>query len=330
MIAAIRARVPAAPPWLVVGIGDDAAVVRPERGALEMLTTDGLIEGVHFDRRFSGRSDIGWKALAVNLSDVAAMGGAPRSARSRWRCPKRWRKRTLAGIARRFPGTGRRRARDPRRREYHAIAWTADGGRHGRRMGSSRDAGTSYGAAAGGRRRALRHRRRRSRRGRPGWLRGGGPDDGAGDDGLDACVPPPPPAGAAGPTGAPARPQSRRQRLHGPQRRPGRRRPASRRGIRRSAPSSTPRLLPIAAGGARHGSSASGRDPIEAAAVAAATTTSCCSRCRRDRADGSRPSSARRAACPSRASAKLTADAAPDASAAAARQRPLPAGFGHF
>jgi thiamine-monophosphate kinase len=80
LIAEIRARVPAPPPWLVVGIGDDAAVARPERGALEILTTDGVIEGIHFDRRFSTPYDIGWKALAVNLSDIAAMGGTPRLA----------------------------------------------------------------------------------------------------------------------------------------------------------------------------------------------------------------------------------------------------------
>ena len=80
LIGEIRARVPPAPPWLLVGIGDDAAVVKPERGALEILTTDGLIEGVHFDRRFSTPRDIGWKALAVNLSDIAAMGGTPRLA----------------------------------------------------------------------------------------------------------------------------------------------------------------------------------------------------------------------------------------------------------
>lgn len=80
LIAEIRARVPPAPPWLLVGIGDDAAVAKPERGALEILTTDGLIEGVHFDRRFSTPRDIGWKALAVNLSDIAAMGGTPRLA----------------------------------------------------------------------------------------------------------------------------------------------------------------------------------------------------------------------------------------------------------
>jgi thiamine-monophosphate kinase len=79
LIAAIRARV-ARPAWLTVGIGDDAAVARPERGALEILTTDALVETVHFDRRISAPFDIGWKALAVSLSDVAAMGGAPRLA----------------------------------------------------------------------------------------------------------------------------------------------------------------------------------------------------------------------------------------------------------
>ena len=79
LIAAIRARV-TTPPWLAVGIGDDAAVVKPERGALEILTTDALVESIHFDRRLSSPADIGWKALAVNLSDIAAMGGTPRLA----------------------------------------------------------------------------------------------------------------------------------------------------------------------------------------------------------------------------------------------------------
>jgi thiamine-monophosphate kinase len=79
LIDAIRARV-SNPPWLTIGIGDDAAVARPERGALEILTTDALVESIHFDRRLSAPADIGWKALAVNLSDIAAMGGAPRLA----------------------------------------------------------------------------------------------------------------------------------------------------------------------------------------------------------------------------------------------------------
>ena len=76
LIERIRARLPPAPADVIVGIGDDAAVVEPERNALEVLTTDALVEGVHFDRAFVGAGDIGHKALAVNLSDLAAMGHA--------------------------------------------------------------------------------------------------------------------------------------------------------------------------------------------------------------------------------------------------------------
>jgi thiamine-monophosphate kinase len=63
---------------LVIGIGDDAAVVAPTRNAQTVLTTDAQIEGVHFERRFSTPADIGYRALAVNLSDLAAMGATAR------------------------------------------------------------------------------------------------------------------------------------------------------------------------------------------------------------------------------------------------------------
>ena len=80
LIERIRARLPPAPPFVVIGIGDDAAVIEPDRNRLEVLTTDCQVEGVHFDQTFVGAADIGHKALAVNLSDLAAMGAAPRVA----------------------------------------------------------------------------------------------------------------------------------------------------------------------------------------------------------------------------------------------------------
>jgi thiamine-monophosphate kinase len=80
VIALIRDRLPAAPNWVAVGLGDDAAVVKPARNTFDVLTTDALVEGVHFDRAFTPPAAIGHRALAVNLSDLAAMGATPRVA----------------------------------------------------------------------------------------------------------------------------------------------------------------------------------------------------------------------------------------------------------
>ena len=79
LILRITARL-AMPPWVTIGPGDDAAVVEPERGALDVLTTDAQVDGVHFDTAFVPPEAIGHRALAVNLSDLAAMGARPRAA----------------------------------------------------------------------------------------------------------------------------------------------------------------------------------------------------------------------------------------------------------
>lgn len=79
LIARITSRL-SMPAWVVVGPGDDAAAVTAMRGALDVLTTDTLVDGVHFDQRFVPPTAIGQRALAVNLSDLAAMGARPRAA----------------------------------------------------------------------------------------------------------------------------------------------------------------------------------------------------------------------------------------------------------
>lgn len=65
---------------LVAGIGDDCAILRTRAGEDLLVTTDLLIEGIHFTRAQSSAADVGWKAVARGLSDIAAMGGDPRFA----------------------------------------------------------------------------------------------------------------------------------------------------------------------------------------------------------------------------------------------------------
>ncbi|MPY88525.1 MAG: thiamine-phosphate kinase [Luteitalea sp.] len=76
----VRRAAPPPPPEVITGIGDDAAVLDRVRNHVTAMTADGLIEDVHFRRAWSTPSDVGAKALLVNLSDLAAMGATPRAA----------------------------------------------------------------------------------------------------------------------------------------------------------------------------------------------------------------------------------------------------------
>ncbi len=75
LIDRIRARV-AARGDVVLGIGDDAAILQPPPGRQLVVTADTLNAGVHFPEA-TKPEDVGWKTLAVNLSDLAAMGAQP-------------------------------------------------------------------------------------------------------------------------------------------------------------------------------------------------------------------------------------------------------------
>ena len=78
LLARILARLPRPSSSVLVGPGDDAAVLAPVRNERLVVTTDAVVEGVHFSRAWSTPADIGHKALAVTLSDLAAMAATPR------------------------------------------------------------------------------------------------------------------------------------------------------------------------------------------------------------------------------------------------------------
>jgi len=76
MVAASQERQLASRRRLILGIGDDAAAWQDE-ASTRLVTCDSLIQDVHFSPAITTWYELGWKALAVNLSDIAAMGGIP-------------------------------------------------------------------------------------------------------------------------------------------------------------------------------------------------------------------------------------------------------------
>lgn len=87
-----------------LGIGDDAAILSPGRSTDWILTCDAFLEGVHFRRELHPADSVGYKSLARAASDIAAMGGAPRTFLLTLALPEaltgRWLERFLAGMKR--------------------------------------------------------------------------------------------------------------------------------------------------------------------------------------------------------------------------------------
>ena len=90
LLARLLARLPRPSASVLVGPGDDAAVLASGRNERLVVTTDAVVEGVHFNCAYSSPADIGHKALAVNLSDLAAMGATPRWALLSLVLPASW------------------------------------------------------------------------------------------------------------------------------------------------------------------------------------------------------------------------------------------------
>jgi len=77
LIRQLQRQWPASSPWIITGIGDDAAMLKAPPGQQLLISTDVLIEDIHFDLNYQTPKDLGWRAGVANLSDIAAMGGTP-------------------------------------------------------------------------------------------------------------------------------------------------------------------------------------------------------------------------------------------------------------
>lgn len=93
---------------LIVGIGDDAAIVRVGPNRLWAISTDAFLEGNHFLTRWHSPEDVGYKALARSASDLAAVGAAPRFFAMNLALPRTFAGSWLAGFLRGISGAARR------------------------------------------------------------------------------------------------------------------------------------------------------------------------------------------------------------------------------
>lgn len=83
---------------LIAGIGDDAALFRPTQDMEQIICLDTMVEGIHFTSETMDPYQIGYKALAVNISDIAAMGGIPTYYLVSIAIPKGWKEQDLLSI----------------------------------------------------------------------------------------------------------------------------------------------------------------------------------------------------------------------------------------
>jgi len=77
LIDRLKEFLPAKSDKIVKSIGDDAAVIKTEENGIQFISTDLLMEGVHFDLAYTPLKHLGYKSVAVNVSDIAAMNGTP-------------------------------------------------------------------------------------------------------------------------------------------------------------------------------------------------------------------------------------------------------------
>lgn len=78
LIERIKRKAGSPRPSIIMGIGDDSAAIVPSPQCISLVTQDLLIEGIHFNLSYFTGYNLGKKALSVNLSDIAAMGGIPK------------------------------------------------------------------------------------------------------------------------------------------------------------------------------------------------------------------------------------------------------------